>query len=61
MTKLTRDVDNDTSVRKESTDLVRFDGADDPERPLNWSLKKKIFTTMMYGFTAMGSAVATSM
>ena len=34
-------------------DLVDFDGPDDPYRPINWAMKKKVFTTALYGFTTM--------
>lgn len=40
--------------------LVDFDGKDDPYRPLNWPLRKKITTTLLYGFTTMGSTWASS-
>ena len=41
-------------------ELVGFDGPDDPYRPINWSLKKKVYTTVLYGFTTMGSTWASS-
>src|SRR5271170_632855 len=41
-------------------ELVDFDGPDDPYRPLNWTLKKKVYTTVLYGFTTMGSTWASS-
>lgn len=34
--------------------LVGFDGPDDPYMPLNWPFKKKVITTLLYGFTTMG-------
>lgn len=40
--------------------IVEFDGPDDPYRPLNWSFKKKAFTTVLYGFTTMGATLASS-
>ena len=40
--------------------LVDFDGPDDPYRPLNWPLRKKVITTVLYGFTMMGSTWASS-
>ena len=40
--------------------IVDFDGPDDPYHPLNWPFKKKIITTMLYGFTTMGSSWSTS-
>ncbi|UKZ81641.1 hypothetical protein TrVFT333_009413 [Trichoderma virens FT-333] len=45
---------------EENAYLVRFSGPDDPEMPLNWSLKKKVFITAMYGFTTMGATLATA-
>ena len=41
-------------------ELVDFDGPDDPYRPINWTLKKKVYTTVLYGFTTMGSTWASS-
>lgn len=31
--------------------LIDFDGKDDPYRPMNWPFKKKVITTVLYGFT----------
>ncbi|KAJ5195943.1 MFS multidrug transporter [Penicillium cf. viridicatum] len=31
--------------------LVDFDGEDDPYRPMNWPFRKKVITTLLYGFT----------
>lgn len=41
-------------------DLVDFDGDDDPYRPVNWSLKKKVITTALYGFTTMSATWASA-
>lgn len=40
--------------------LVDFDGPDDPYRPLNWDTRKKVITTVLYGFTTMGATFASS-
>ena len=40
--------------------IVGFDGPDDPYNPLNWPFKKKVITTVLYGFTTMGSTWASS-
>ncbi|EKG14026.1 Major facilitator superfamily [Macrophomina phaseolina MS6] len=40
--------------------VVDFDGPDDPYRPLNWDNKKKIITTVLYGFTTMGATFSSS-
>lgn len=40
--------------------LVDFDGDEDPYRPLNWPLRKKIVTTLLYGLTTMCSTWASS-
>ncbi|KAK5051956.1 hypothetical protein LTR84_002760 [Exophiala bonariae] len=46
---------------KTAADLVvDFDGPDDPYRPLNWAMKKKIITTALYGFTTMSASWASS-
>ena len=41
-------------VPKQSTGpevIVDFDGKDDPYRPINWPFRKKVITTILYGFT----------
>jgi len=40
--------------------IVTFDGPDDPYKPLNWSFKKKVVTTTLYGFTTMGATWASA-
>ncbi|KAF2728716.1 MFS general substrate transporter [Polyplosphaeria fusca] len=40
--------------------LVNFEGDDDPYRPMNWSLKKKVITTVMYGLCTMSASWASS-
>lgn len=34
--------------------IVEFEGPHDPYHPRNWSFRKKVITTVLYGFTAMG-------
>ena len=41
-------------------DLVDFDGPNDPYRPINWNMKKKVITTALYGFTTMTATWASS-
>jgi hypothetical protein len=41
--------------------LVEWNGSDDPERPCNWPLKKKLVTTILYGLTTMATAWASAM
>ncbi|KAL9597746.1 MAG: hypothetical protein Q9219_004940 [cf. Caloplaca sp. 3 TL-2023] len=40
--------------------LVDFEGPEDPYRPINWPFRKKVITTILYGFTTMGSTWASS-
>ena len=40
--------------------LVDFEGPDDPYRPLNWPMKKKVVTTMLYGLTTMGATLSSA-
>ncbi|KAL2133207.1 hypothetical protein VTI74DRAFT_2752 [Chaetomium olivicolor] len=40
--------------------LVDFDGPDDPYKPLNWPMKKKIVTTLLYGLVTMTATWASS-
>lgn len=49
-----------THTKTGPENLVHFDGKDDPYNPKNWSTKKKIITTALYGFTTMGSTIASS-
>jgi MFS transporter, DHA1 family, multidrug resistance protein len=39
---------------------VDFDGDDDPYRPINWTMKKKVITTALYGLTTMTAAWASA-
>lgn len=41
-------------------EVVDFDGLDDPYRPVNWPLKKKVYTTLLYGLTTAGSTWASA-
>lgn len=41
--------------------IVDFDGPDDPYRPLNWPMRKKLITTALYSATTMGSTWASTM
>ena len=36
-----------------SNDIVGFDGTDDPCRPINWRLSKKLIHTALYSITTM--------
>ncbi|KAK0725180.1 major facilitator superfamily domain-containing protein [Lasiosphaeris hirsuta] len=40
--------------------LVDFDGPDDPYRPMNWPMHKKVVTTMLYGLVTMTATWASS-
>lgn len=41
-------------------DLVDFEGPDDPYRPVNWPMKKKIIATALYGMTTMTATWASA-
>ncbi|KAK0611848.1 major facilitator superfamily domain-containing protein [Immersiella caudata] len=47
-------------VRTTKEDLVDFDGPDDPYRPMNWPMHKKVVTTGLYGFVTMGATWASA-
>ena len=47
-------------IKTTEAEIVDFDGPDDPYRPVNWPFRKKIVTTMLYGFTTMGSTFSSS-
>jgi MFS transporter, DHA1 family, multidrug resistance protein len=48
------------NVQTSIDELVEFDGPDDPYRPVNWSMKKKIITTALYGMTTMVASWASA-
>ena len=47
-------------IKTTEAEIVDFDGADDPYRPLNWPFRKKVVTTLLYGLTTMGATWASS-
>jgi hypothetical protein len=47
-------------VKTTVDDLVDFDGPDDPYRPVNWTMRKKVMTTALYGYTTMSATWASS-
>ncbi|KAF4984058.1 hypothetical protein FZEAL_671 [Fusarium zealandicum] len=47
-------------VKTTEDELVDFDGPDDPYRPMNWPMKKKVVTTMLYGLVTMGATWASA-
>jgi hypothetical protein len=42
-------------VKTTEAEIVDFDGLDDPYRPINWPVRKKVITTILYGLTTMGT------
>jgi MFS family permease len=40
--------------------IVDFDGPDDPYMPINWPTRRKIYTTMTYGFITMSATWASA-
>ena len=46
-----RILDSNTNMPTGTEMIVDFDGKDDPYRPMNWPLRKKVITTVLYGFT----------
>ena len=40
--------------------IVDFQGPDDPSRPVNWKMSKKVYTCFLYGLLNMGATWATS-
>jgi len=47
-------------VRTTKKELVDFEGPDDPYHPMNWPLKKKVVTTLLYGLVTMSATWASS-
>lgn len=41
-------------------ELVDFEGPDDPYHPVNWPLRKKVITTLLYGLVTMSATWASS-
>jgi len=52
--------ENNSVKNEPRSTIVDFDGPDDPSQPLNWSTRKKITTTLLYGLTTAGSTWASS-
>ena len=48
-------------VKTTKDSIVDFEGPDDPYHPRNWPFRKKIITTLLYGFTTTGITLASSM
>ncbi|KAM5343382.1 hypothetical protein ACJ41O_011919 [Fusarium nematophilum] len=42
---------DNTKDTPSDADVVDFDGPDDPYHPVNWSFRKKVITTILYGLT----------
>jgi len=40
--------------------IVDFEGPDDPYRPINWPMKKKVYTTLLYSLTTMTSTLSSA-
>src|ERR1700760_616903 len=49
-----------SKTKTNSDAIVTFDGPNDPYNPMNWTFRKKVITTMLYGFTTMASTWASS-
>src|SRR5690625_3633715 len=47
-------------VATSEAEIVDFDGKDDPYHPLNWPTRKKVTTTLLYGFVTMSATWASS-
>ncbi|KAF8494535.1 major facilitator superfamily domain-containing protein [Gautieria morchelliformis] len=47
-------------LRSWPDDIVSFDSKNDPQNPKNWSSRKKVFVTMLFGMTTMCSTFASS-
>ncbi|KAK7204363.1 putative MFS multidrug transporter [Myxozyma melibiosi] len=48
------------SKEKDDHHLVQFEGPDDPFKPLNWSIGKKVYTTFAYALCTFGPQAASS-
>lgn len=48
------------NVRLEKSCIVDFEEPDDPLRPMNWSLSKKVAHCFLYGLLDMGATWGTS-
>ena len=55
-------VENELRLSRQSfrANIVDFDGPNDPYRPINWPLSKKLVHTALYGFTTMSTPWASS-
>ena len=48
-------------VKTAASNLVEFEGDDDPYRPINWPFRKKCITTALYALTTMGATLASTL
>lgn len=52
---------SEVTTQPDSTGIVvGFDGEHDPCNPLNWSMSKKIYTSLLYSLTSFGSVWAST-
>ncbi|GHJ84329.1 hypothetical protein NliqN6_0731 [Naganishia liquefaciens] len=51
---------SDPRTRKWKDDIVTFNTKDDPDNPKNWSYRRKVLITMLFGTTTMCSTFASS-
>jgi hypothetical protein len=49
-----------TNIKTGPSNIVDFGGPNDPYRPTNWPLRKKIIITALYGFTTCGSTFSSA-
>nr|POE90251.1 efflux pump bik6 [Quercus suber] len=48
------------SIDPQSRDVVDFTGPDDPYNPINWPFWKKVYTSLLYSLTSVGSVWAST-
>ncbi|BFZ57053.1 hypothetical protein PYCC9005_004103 [Savitreella phatthalungensis] len=49
-----------STSRHSQAKFVEFDGEDDPENPLNWTIRKKVITTVLFALTTLGCTFTSS-
>lgn len=51
------EANDDTAI---DPNIIDFDGPDDPYNAMNWPMRKKIVTTLLYSFTTLGATWAST-
>jgi hypothetical protein len=51
---------DDTTLQAPPNNIVDFDDSKDRSNPANWAFSKKVFTSILYSLTSLGSVWAST-